>query len=84
MTSSSRKEREKGDVDCVPLPPKRGGHRGTFDPKWTDEFPWVVQFLLTERTDDPCYAGYAVSTTKRPSEWSGLRTIPCKLDPLQG
>ena len=42
MTGSSRKEREEGDVDCVPPPPKRSCHRGTFDTKWTDEFPWVV------------------------------------------
>ena len=33
MTGSSRKEREEGDVDCVPPPPKCSCHRGTFDPK---------------------------------------------------
>ena len=50
MTGSSRKEREEGDVNCVPPPPKRGCHRGTFDPKWTDEFPWVV-YVPVDRED---------------------------------
>ena len=52
MTGSSRKERVEGDVDCVPPPPKRSGHRGTFDPKWADEFPWVVH-VPADREDGP-------------------------------
>ena len=78
MTGSSRKEREEGDVDCIPPPPKRSSHRGMFNSKWTDIFRGLSTSLRTKRTDHPCYAGYAVSITKRPSEWSGLR-FPCKL-----
>ena len=72
MTGSSRKEREEGDVDCVPPPSKRSGHRDTFDPKWTDEFPWVVH-VPADREDGPSMLCSAVSTTKRPSERFVLR-----------
>ena len=51
-TGSSRKERKEGDVDCVPPLPKRSSHRGTFDPKWADEFPWVVH-VPADRDDEP-------------------------------
>ena len=73
MTGSSRKEREEGDVDCVPPPPKRSVTAVRSTRSGQTSFRGLSMSLLTERTDYPCYAGYAVSTTMRPSEWSGLR-----------
>ena len=70
MTGSSRKEREEGDVVCVPPPPKRSCHRGTFDPKWTREFPWVV-YVPADRED-----GRTHNDASKRMVWL---TIPCKL-----
>ena len=78
MTGSSRKEREEGDVDCVPPPPKRSCHRGTFDPKWTDEFPWVV-YVPADREDGPSMLCRLCRKHNDASKRMVWLTIPCKL-----
>ena len=39
--SSAAETRETGDHSSPPSS-KRSSHRQSFDPKWLDEFPWVV------------------------------------------
>ena len=78
MTGSSRKEREEGDVDCVPPPPKRGCHRCTFDPKWTDEFPWVV-YVPADRDDGPSMLCRLCRKHNDASKRMVWLTIPCQL-----
>ena len=40
-------------VDHSPLPKRsKLSHRETFDPKWNDEFPWVI-YLPPDRDNGP-------------------------------
>ena len=78
MTGSSRKEREEGDVDCVPPPTKRGGHRGTFNSKWTDKFPLVVH-VPADREDGPSMLCRLCRKDNEASKRMVWLTIPCKL-----
>ena len=78
MTGSSRKEREEGDVNCIPPPPKRSCHRGTFDPKWTDEFPWVV-YVPVDREDGQSMLCKLCRKHNDASKRMVWLTIPCKL-----
>ena len=78
MTGSSRKEREEGDVDCVPPPPKRSCHCCTFDPKWTDEFPWVV-YVPAAREDRPSMLCRLCRKHNDASKRMVWLTIRCKL-----
>ena len=42
---SSSRETGESNADNAPPPSKRCSHRQSFDPKWQDEFPWVVYNL---------------------------------------
>ena len=53
MIPSGSREPEVRDVhvDHSPLP-KRSSHRETFDPKWNDEFSWVI-YLPSDQDNGP-------------------------------
>ena len=78
IPGSSRKEREEGDVDCVPPPTKRSCHHGTLDRNGTDEFPWVV-YVPADREDGPSMLCWLCRKHNDASKRMVWLTIPCKL-----
>ena len=72
ITGSSRKEREEGDVDCIPPPTKRICHRGTLDPKW-------VVYVPADREDGPSMLCRLCCKHNDASKRMVWLTIPCKL-----
>lgn len=39
---SSRSMPDGGDVDLVPSKAKQSKHRDTYDPRWAEQFPWLI------------------------------------------
>jgi hypothetical protein len=79
MIPSGSREPEVRDVhvDHSPLP-KRSSHRETFDPKWNDEFPWVI-YLPPDQDNGPsmlCRLCHKYNESSKRMVWL---TIPCKL-----
>ena len=69
--------RETGDPS-VPPPSKRCSHRQSFDPKWQDEFPWVVYNTpdIEGRPSMLCSLCRKHSETSNRMVWI---SIPCRL-----
>ena len=79
MISSGSREPEARDVHVDhSLLPKQSSHRETFDPKWNDEFPWVI-YLSPDQDNGPsmlCRLCHKYNESSKRMVWL---TIPCKL-----
>lgn len=76
--SGSRDPRPQGtDVDREP-PPKRSSHRDSFDPKWNDEFPWVI-YVPPDDDHEPSMFCRICRKHNEASKRMVWLTVPCKL-----
>ena len=67
----SRELERSEEAVASPPPPKRSSHRDTFDPRWNDEFPWVIY-----TPDQDCRLCRKHNESSKRMVWL---SVPCKL-----